>query len=118
MLKDKSAKNLRAGETLAALGLVDPAASRYYCAIYQAAVHAQTLRGWTPGRLRSGALEWSHVMVMNNVSLVRGRRSDRTLYEAMREMREEADYHIDTVPAGRLAAHVAAVRAFVEEATR
>ncbi len=42
MLKDKAAANLKAGEALLALGFVDPAASRYYYALFQAAVHALT----------------------------------------------------------------------------
>jgi hypothetical protein len=118
MLKDKAAKNLQAGETLAALGLVDPATTRYYYALYQAAVHRLTQRGWTPARVRSGAVEWDHSMVLNNVVHARGRRSDRVLYESMRELRGIADYHIDFVEPGELAVWVAAVREFVEEATR
>ena len=117
MLQHKAAKNLQAGETLAALGLVDPAASRYYYALFQAAVHRLMQRGWTPGRLRSGAIQWDHTMVMSNILLVRGRRSDRELYESMRNIREDADYRDETVDPAVLARHVSAVRDFVEEAT-
>ncbi len=117
MLKDKARNNLRAGEALAALGLPDAAASRYYYAMFQAAVHALTRRSWTPGRLQSGAVEWSHVVVMNNVSLVRGRRSDRALFDSMRDLRVMADYDDDSIAPGRLAACVEGVRAFVEEVT-
>ena len=118
MLKDKAARNLQAGEALAALGLVDPATTRYYYALYQAAVHGLTRLGFAPSRVRSGAVEWDHSMVMNNVSLVRGRRSDRELYRSMREMRRDADYRDDAVDPAELAAQVAAVRDFVEEVTR
>jgi hypothetical protein len=118
MLHRKARINLRAGETLAALGLTDPAASRYYYAMYQAAVYALTRRGWTPGRLESGAIEWRHATVLNNISLVRGMRSDRMLYDAMRWIREQADYKDTPVDPALLAAHVDAAREFVEEACR
>jgi len=118
MLKDKSARNLQAGEILVAAGLVDPATSRYYYAMFQAAVHRLTALGWTPGRLERGAVRWTHTMVANNALLVRKRRSDRDLYAAMRSMRERADYHTKSVDPELLASHVAAVRGFVEEAIR
>jgi uncharacterized protein (UPF0332 family) len=118
MLKDKASRNLQAGETLAALALVDPAASRYYYSLFQAAVHRLTALGWTPGRLESGAVEWKHATVQNNVSLVRGRRADSRLFEEMRRMREQADYGDKGVESGYLAARVSAVREFVDEATR
>jgi uncharacterized protein (UPF0332 family) len=118
MLKDKSAMNLQAGEILAAAGLVDASASRYYYAMYQAAVHRLAALGLTPGRLESGAVQWSHAMVANNVLLVRKRRSDRDLYAALRTMRQRADYEADSVDPTRLASCVSAVRQFVEESTR
>ena len=116
-MKDKSTRNLTAGEALRALGLTDAAAGRYYYSLYQAAVHRLTLLGWTPGRVRRGAIEWSHVMVMKHVHLVRGRASDCDLYGAMRALRTRADYRDDNVDAGELADCVPAVREFVEEAT-
>jgi len=118
MLKDKSARNLQAGEILVAAGLVDPATSRCYYAMFQAAVHRLTALGWTPARLERGAVRWTHAMVANNVLLVRRRRSDRDLFAEVRTLREEADYQDLSVDHRRLAGHVAAVRAFVEEATR
>ena len=118
MLRHKARDNLRAGEALAALGLIDPATSRYYYAMYQAAVHALTRRGWTPGRLQSGAVDWSHVVVMNNASLLRGRRSDRFLFEQMRDMRHQADYDDDAVVPVYLAELVDEVRELVEELVR
>jgi len=117
MLRHKARDNLRAGEALAALGLVDPATSRYYYAMYQAAVHTMTRKGWTPGRLQSGAVDWSHVVVMHNASLLRGRRSDRALFESLRFMRTRADYSDDSVLPGELAAVVDDVRKLVEELT-
>jgi uncharacterized protein (UPF0332 family) len=118
MLKDEADANLKAGEALLALGLTDPAASRYYYAMYQSAVSSLSRRGLTPGRFRSGAIEWNHVMVMQNVYLVRTRRSDGALYADVRDLRIQADYKDDSVVAGELAVRVAAVRGFVEEARR
>ena len=118
MLRHKAKDNLRAGEALAALGLVDPATSRYYYAMYQAAVHALTRRGWTPGRLQSGAIDWSHVVVKNNASLLRGRRSDRFLFEEMRDLRMQADYDDESVTPAHLAELVDDVRGLVEELIR
>jgi len=118
MQKDKSAKNLQAGEILAAGGLVDPAASRYYYSMFQAAVHRLSALGWTPGQISSRAVRWTHTAVQNNVFLVRRLPSDRYLFEEMRKLRELADYKDDAVDAGVLAAQVAAVREFVAEATQ
>ena len=118
MLADKAAANLRAGDILAAAGLVDPAASRYYYAMFQAAVHRLTKLGWTPGRLSSGAVEWNHTMVEHNVLLVRRLRPDRDLFRAMRQLRARADYFDDSVPPEEVNSHVDAVRTFVEEACR
>lgn len=118
MLRHKARDNLRAGEALAALGLVDPATSRYYYAMYQAAVHALTRKGWTPGRLQSGAIDWAHVVVMNNALLLRGQRADRHLFEVMRDLRRQADYGDEGVVPARLASLVDEVRGLVEELTR
>lgn len=118
MLKDKSAKNLQAGEILAAAGLVDPAASRFYYAMFQAAVHRLEQLGWSPARLEMGAVKWSHAMVAGNVSLVRRRREDRGLFRAMRQLREQADYEADSVEPERLASRAESLREFVEEAIR
>ena len=117
MLKDKSTRNLAAGDALSTLGFTDAAASRYYYSLYQAAVHRLTQLGWTPGRLRSGAVRWDHVMVMHNMSLIRGRRSDRDLYEVMRDLRLKADYADVSVELQALADCVAGTREFVEEVT-
>jgi hypothetical protein len=117
MLRHKARENLKAGEALAALGLVDPATSRYYHAMYQAAVHTLTRRGWTPGRLQSGAVDWSHAVVMQNASLLRGRRTDRPLFDSMRALRTRADNEHGSVLPEELAAVVDLVRTLVEELT-
>ncbi len=117
MLKDKAVANLKAGEALLRLGLVDPAASRLYYSLYQAAVHAFKARGWLPGSVRSGAVEWSHDMVLGTVRRLRGRREDMELYDDMRELRRKADYDDDAVWPGELAVRIDAVRDFVEEVT-
>ncbi len=118
MLKDKAAANLKAGEALLALGLVDAAVNRYYYALYQASVHVLALQGRVPGQVRSGAIEWGHGMVLSYVAFVRGRRSDYWLYRDMRDMRTQADYDNLSVDPGRLAARVGAIKTFVEEAVR
>jgi uncharacterized protein (UPF0332 family) len=118
MLADKAKSNLQAGEILAAAGLIDPAASRYYYAMFHAAVHRLTQQGWTPGRLSAGAVKWNHTMVAQNVLLVRRLRSDRDLFTEMRRLREHADYKDDSVDRDLLASVVVEVRAFVEEAIR
>ena len=118
MLKHKAAANLRAGEILSAAGLADPAASRCYYAMFQAAVHRLTVLGWTPDRLSSGAVEWNHTMVANNVLLVRRRRSDRDLFRDMRDLRRRADYDLNSVDPADLASRIPEVRAFVEELIR
>jgi uncharacterized protein (UPF0332 family) len=118
MLKHKARSNLTAGEALSALGLTDAAANRYYYALYQAAVHALTVQGWSPGSLRSGALEWNHDLVMTNVYLVRRRRSDRLMFRQMRDLRTMADYQEKQVDTVDLALEIAAVRLFVDEVTK
>lgn len=115
MLKDKSRSNLKAGEALSALGLTEPAASRYYYAMYQAAVHVIRAQGWTPHSFRSGAVEWNHDIVAANVYLVRRRRSDKDLYRAIRKLRVKADYHDQSIDNMELGELVGQVRAFVEE---
>ena len=111
-------ENLAAAFPLHERGLLGAAASRFYYAMFQASVHRLTARGWTPGRLSSGAVEWNHTMVANNVLLVRRRRSDRDLIAEVRYMRELADYAEDSVDPADVASHAAAVREFVEETTR
>lgn len=118
MLRHKARDNLRAGEALAAFGLIDSATSRYYYAMYQAAVHALTRKGWTPERLQSGAIDWAHVVVMNNASLLRGEPSDRALIGTMRRLRMLADYGSDTVDRTELAVLVDPIRDLVEDLTR
>ena len=117
MLKDKSTRNLAACEALRALGLTDAAATRYYFALYQAAVHRLKRLGWTPGSIQVGGVEWDHDIVMRNVYLVRRRRSDGDLYKVIRVLRLRADYADVSVEAPALANRVEAVRKFVEEAT-
>jgi uncharacterized protein (UPF0332 family) len=118
MLKHKAKTNLRAGEALLALGLIDPAASRYYYALFQAAVSRLVEQGRTPGSLASGAVKWSHSVVANNTYLLRQRRSDRLLFDSLRELRNQADYWPTSVDPLEVAVHAGDVREFVEEVTR
>src|SRR5437870_1883034 len=118
MLKDKALENLAAGELLLGQGLVNSAASRLYYAMYEAGVHKLTQQGRTPGETRSGAVEWDHSMVQNNAGLLRGRRSDRLLFHAMRTLRVVADYRDENVRDAELHARRALAVALVRELTR
>lgn len=118
MLKDKALASLAAGDLLLAGGIPDDAASRYYYAMYRAAVHALTKRGKRPGSIRSGAIEWDHSMIENNAGMLRRRPDDRWLYVEMRNLRTLADYRDETVSALHLRCRIEAVRDFVKEFAR
>ena len=118
MLKDKALENLAAGELLLERGFPNAAASRFYHAMYQASVHRLAALGFVPGRIRSGAVEWDHSMVLNNLSLVGANRLDRDLYAEMRRFRGEADYGDDPVRAPDLEDRRDAVRELVRRLTR
>jgi uncharacterized protein (UPF0332 family) len=118
MLKDKALENLAAGESLLAERRVNAAASRLYYAMYQAAVHRLTLYGHRPGKIRSGAVDWDHSMVENNVFMCRGDRRDRPLYIVMRRLRGQADYDDDAVDGWKLDERRDAIRGFVRELAR
>ena len=115
MLKDKALENLAAGELLLDRGLVNAAASRLYYAMYEAAVWALTKEGKRPGAFRSGAVEWDHSMVENNVGVLRNSFEDRDLYREMRRARTTADYKADGVDATQLRWFRADVVDFVKE---
>ena len=115
MLKDKALASLAAGDLLLERGFVDDAATRYYYAMYRAAVHALTERGKRPGTFRSGAVDWDHSMVENNARSLRGRWSDRLLYTETRELRVEADYLDVAVRDTELRRLLPQVREFVKE---
>jgi uncharacterized protein (UPF0332 family) len=118
MLKDKAIENLAAGELLLDHGHVNAAASRFYYAMYEAAVHRLTLYGHRPGKIRSGAVDWDHSMVENNVFMCRGDRRDRPLYTVMRRLRGQADYDDDAVDKLKLDERRDAIRDFVRELAR
>lgn len=118
MLKDKALENLAAGELLLDRGLPNAAASRYYYAMYQAAVHRLVQRGLVPGKIRSGALEWDHSMVENNATRLDDDWRDRLLYRQMRGLRGEADYGDGAVRSETLAGFRDAIADFVRRLTR
>lgn len=118
MLRDKSVENLAAGELLFERGHVNAATSRFYYAMYQAAVSGLDRAGYVAGRIRSGALEWDHSMVENNIAVCRTSREDRLLFMRMRKLRTRADYRDDAVLSGELEDEVGAVRRFVREVVR
>jgi uncharacterized protein (UPF0332 family) len=118
MLKDKALENLAAGESLLAAGRINAAASRYYYAMYQAAVHSLTTSGKQPGAFRSGAVEWDHSMVENNAGMLRRSYEDRALYGFLRRTRVKADYKADDVDAADLRPLCEDIAHFVEEPAR
>jgi hypothetical protein len=118
MLKDKALASLAAGDLLLERGFTDDAASRYYYAMYRAAVHGLTREGRLPGQFRSGAVDWDHSMVENNAGLIRRSFEDRILYRDMREMRVLADYRPGSVNVDDLRTYRSDVAALVEELTR
>lgn len=118
MLKDKAIENLAAGDLLLDRGHVNAATSRYYYSMYQAAVHRLTAKGFRPGAVRSGAVEWDHSMVLNNARSLRHSWADVGLYAEMRHLRGVADYGDGAPPATRLAERGEAIRDFVEDLTR
>lgn len=118
MLEDKALASLAAGDLLLERGFPDDAASRYYYAMYRAAVHALTEQGRRPGQVRSGAVEWDHSMVENNASWCRSNWRDRALYMAMRRLRAQADYDDASVVPWKLDEKRDAIRDFVTELTR
>jgi uncharacterized protein (UPF0332 family) len=115
MLKDKALTSLAVGDLLMERGFPDDAASRYYYAMYRAAVHALGRKGLRPESMRSGALEWDHSMVENNVSMCRKNPNHRMLYREMRRLRSKADYGDASVSESEIAFRVAAVHRFVKE---
>ena len=99
-------------------GFVDPAASRYHFAMFQAAVHAlETGRGMRPGDLRLGAERWGHDMVCGNARLLRGSREDERLLRALRGLRERADYEPIPVEKAAVEGRKEEVAAFVRGMT-
>ncbi len=118
MLKDKAIENLAAGELLLERGYVNAAASRLYYAMYEAAVHRLTQRGFRPERVRSGAVDWDHSMVENNTRLLREHWRDRLLYLEMRRMRGQADSEDAPVSAADLRVRLSSIRDFVREVGR
>jgi uncharacterized protein (UPF0332 family) len=118
MLKDKALASLAAGDLLLERGIPDDAASRYYYAMYRAAVHRLTGLGFRPDAVRSGAVEWDQSMVLNNTRRLRGVWHDRCLYETMRRFRSDADYADESVEASKVEAHREAIRDFVRDLTR
>ena len=115
MLKDKALENLEAGDLLLERGLLNAAASRYYYAMFQAAVFRLELAGDAPGRFQSGAVRWDHATIANNTLRLRGRREDRKLYHAVRQLRVRADYFEAPIGPADIAPLRSRVRGFVQE---
>ena len=113
----KARRTLRAARRLLEEGFVDDAASRFYFALFQAAVHALERQGRKPGDFRSGAGKWGHRMVDELVPLVRGEAEDRVLFGELRKLRSSADYESRSVERRTLEFLQHEVERFVREAT-
>jgi uncharacterized protein (UPF0332 family) len=116
-MKPKHLRTLAAFRLLFQAGdeLLDSAAGRLYYAVFQAATAELERQGRRPRDFQSGALRWSHDMVRNNASLIRGRASDRTLIGELFTIRVRGDYAPDAVQLDELPAHrVAQAREFVQ----
>lgn len=94
-MKEKAIQNLEAGNLLLVRGLVDAAASRFYYALFQAAIHA--LEGKRASPSRPGARPWSHRVVGDRIAGVRNRDGDAAFFRKVRDLRGRADYDASPV---------------------
>src|SRR5215471_18098659 len=115
MLKDKATTALAAADVLFERGFPNDAASRYYYAMHLAAVESFRRQGIAPGAFQSGAKRWEHATIANNATRLRGRRSDRELYNSAMNLRLQADYREADVRLAEIAALRSAIRDFVQE---
>ena len=118
MLKDKALENLAAGEELLDRGRVNAGVSRLYYAMFQAAVHRFEVLGVAPRHVRSGADRWQHTMIAKHARVLRGRATDRDLYNDVMELRVTADYFDRAVRLEAVTEHRAQIRDFVRELAR
>jgi uncharacterized protein (UPF0332 family) len=117
----KALRSLAAFDVLARAGgpCVEASMSRAYYAAFQAAVAALERQGHRPGSLSSDATRWQHAVVLNNASLVRGRRDDRELLRALFTLRVRADYSNESITIDLLSTNLLVkARAFVEDSLR
>jgi uncharacterized protein (UPF0332 family) len=113
--KDKARDNLRAAHCLVDAGLIDPAATRTYYALYHAAVHRLEATGRRPETFKAGARWWEHDIVRNNAALLRGKRSDRDILVRAHMLRVKADYETAAVDGVDLSISLHAVESLVED---
>lgn len=116
-MKDKARANLKASKLLVEKELLDPAMSRLYYALFQAGVHAMTLRGTTPESLSMRALDgrWNHTLLAGNAALCRGRREDLSLFRRASALRAQADYYEASVQRQQLTPLIPEVEQFLAE---
>jgi uncharacterized protein (UPF0332 family) len=91
-MRDLANENLEAARILLQRGLVHAAASRFYYAYFQAAIHALVSAGRKPSDARTGLEYWSHEAVHDLVHLARGRADDSLRFEQLQDLRVRADY--------------------------
>ena len=100
-------------------GFVNAAASRYYYAMFHAALHrygamAQVAPEVLQGMRTPGG--WDHRRVAARASAIRGVAADRWLLREMRQVRNDADYEEVGIDPARLRGRLEAVRRFLEAA--
>jgi len=66
----------------------------------------------SPGEFTSGQVRWTHEIVRNNLGLLGARREEKTVYNALRQIREKADYYPDAVSEQELSGFPERVREF------
>jgi uncharacterized protein (UPF0332 family) len=114
-MRDKARESLRAAEVFFDADCVDPAASRLYYAVFQAAVDWLTRMGRRPEELSLGADRWRHETIVGNASLFRRRLGDVRLLRALHSLRVQADYQPASVPLEQISALRPSAARFIEE---
>jgi hypothetical protein len=114
-VRHKARDNLSSARILLDAGLVDPAASRLYYAIFQAAVDWMSRMGRRPDEFTRGAKWWRHDVIVRNASLVRRSVPDLRLFKELQSMRIQADYQASRVEREDLVALFDSAAHFVEE---
>lgn len=114
-VKDKATQNLEASRLLVKNGLLDPAMSRLYYALFQAGVHALEKQGKKPDDFTRDATQWKHGWLGSNAFLCRGRKADKSMFRMACSLRERADYREQRVLRDEVDALLPDITAFVQE---
>jgi uncharacterized protein (UPF0332 family) len=112
-MKDKARASLRACQHLLEAGFFDPAASRLYYALFQAALQGLANAGVSPGDVSSGETRWNHALIAQNTYRCRKQKGDRGIFESLRSLREQADYQPEPIERADVDQWLADVEGFV-----